>query len=65
MSDAIVKLKRKKGNKKLIERLERGRNVFKAFWDYNITLLKHQNLSLSDVSHHDKDVQEVVKKKKR
>ncbi|MBI3075250.1 MAG: UDP-glucose/GDP-mannose dehydrogenase family protein [Parcubacteria group bacterium] len=65
MSDTIAKLKRKNGDKKLIERLERGRSVFKAFWDYNITLLRHQGLSLHDVSRHDKDVQEVVKKKKR
>lgn len=63
MSDAIANLKRKKGDKKLIERLEKGRSVFKAFWDYNITLLKHQNLSLSDVSRHDTEVQKVVKKK--
>ena len=65
VSDTITKLKRKKGDKKLIERLEKGRDVFKAFWDYNITLLKHQNLSLSDVSRHDKDVKEVVRKKKK
>lgn len=64
MTDAIAKLRRKKGDRKLIERLERGRSVFKAFWDYNITLLKHQNLSLSDVSRHDTEVQKVVKKKK-
>ena len=65
VADTIAKLKRKKGDKKLIERLEKGRSVFKAFWDYNITLLRHQNLSLSDVSRHDTEVQKVVKKKKR
>ena len=69
ITDTIKKLKRlsaqagKKADKNLIERLEKGRNVFRAMWDYNVTLLGHQGLSIDDISRHDKEVNKIIKKK--
>ena len=40
----------------------KGIKVMKAAWEYNAELLRSQNLTIEDVSKHDKDL--VVKKRK-
>jgi hypothetical protein len=42
--------------------LEKGKEALEAFWEYNRILLKLQNLTIKDVSRHDKEI--ILKKKK-
>lgn len=60
--ELIGVLDKNKKNADLTLCLQKGQKVFKAIWDYNETLLKIQNLTIADVSQHDKDI--VLQKRK-
>jgi len=62
LDELIEKIGKNKKNKDLVLCLEKGKKALRAIWDYNETLLKVQNLTIEDVSQHDKDI--VIKKKK-
>ncbi len=61
--DLISELSKDKKNKELVFCLQKGQKVFQTVWDYNEALLKMQNLTIADVSQHDKDI--VLKKIKK
>jgi len=60
--DLVVTAKKNKKNADLVSCLESGKKVFEAIWTYNEALLKAQNLTVADVSQHDKDI--IFQKKK-
>jgi len=51
-----------KKNPEFVKVFNKGIKVMKAVWDYNAELLKAQNLTIQDVSKHDKEI--VVQKRK-
>ncbi len=55
--------KNKKIDKEFLKVFKKGVAVFKAVQGYNVTLLQVQNLSIEDVSKHDKEV--VIHKRKK
>lgn len=55
----------KKSIEELITRLKKGNAIFKAIRDYNATLLESQGLNIEKMSTHDKEIQKMLKKKKR
>lgn len=60
--ELIAVLSKDKKNNEIVFCLEKGRKVFQAIWDYNEALLKVQNLSVADVSQHNKDI--ILEKRK-
>lgn len=55
----------KKSLKELIVRLKKGNAIFKAFRDYNATLLQSQGLKIEEMSTHEKEIRKILKNKKR
>ncbi len=63
-ADSLAKeLEKKRGDKNFLKLVKSGVNVLKAVSDYNTELLKHQGLTVEEVSKHNKEV--IVRKRKK
>ncbi len=63
-SNTLIKeLQQKKGDKNFLKLVKAGVDVLQSVNDYNVELLKHQGLTLEEVSKHNKEL--IVQKRKK